>query len=194
MESLEFVQLAVSKDESRYNLTSVYRDTEYLVATDGNRLHYSNGLQKLEKGHFLNGLDAEFPIWKPILPTEKESTSIVLGVNKELMSKLKAFEAISKTINRSCPCRFSANKDKLTLQLKAENIQCELHIPCSIEGAELAPEMGLNLSYVMDIFKACLKANALGVVEIRYYGDNKPWAFEIPQLGKAIIMPLRLSK
>ena len=53
MEALEYVEIAKSRDEGRYNMTGIYRDTERLVATDGHRLHMVDGMPKIDKPHFL---------------------------------------------------------------------------------------------------------------------------------------------
>ena len=84
MEKMDFVKIAVSTDDYKFQLQKVYRDTEYLVATNGHRLHYSNGLPKVEVGHYVDGSTAhQFPEWKQILPTTSPVVSVELKLDKQ---------------------------------------------------------------------------------------------------------------
>lgn len=69
--SFEWVCKARSKRAARYYINNAYSDGEYLVATDGHRLHYIP--TELEEGYYdQNGdkieVDATFPIWRRISP------------------------------------------------------------------------------------------------------------------------------
>lgn len=82
MESLEYVEIARCRDDHRHNMTGVYRDYERLVATDGFRLHMVDGLPRVEKPHFVDGRDVEFPNYETaLLPDAKFGCSAKLNSN-----------------------------------------------------------------------------------------------------------------
>jgi len=90
MDTMKYLELAVSKDPSRYNLCAIYRDTDCMVATDGYRLHMVTNLAPIDKPHFVNGTDGEFPDYTVVIPKEIQ---IVGGIklDKRQLKQLKQY-------------------------------------------------------------------------------------------------------
>jgi hypothetical protein len=103
MDSMKYVELA--KDDSSYgraNLSAVYREKDRLVATDGHRLHYVGGLPSVEKGHFLDGRDAEFPNYETVFIKEPVSVGTIEITKKAI----RDLTALSKVVReRNCATR-----------------------------------------------------------------------------------------
>jgi hypothetical protein len=88
---LKYVEIAASKDIYRASMTGVYRDTDCLVATDGHRLHFSNGLEKVKKGFYLDGRTGDtFPDWQSAISTDSTYEHFNLKFSKSEMRELKA--------------------------------------------------------------------------------------------------------
>ncbi len=194
METLDFIKLACSKDVTRYNLNSVYRDKDCYVATDGHRLHYSNGLTPIEKGHYLDEkLDAQFPDWQRAFPTiDSPIATFELSLaDRGLMTRLDALLKIAKTVGKDNPCRMTHLNQRFELCVQDDNTTCSVRITTGSAKANIETVQGINLAYLMDVLKSAYKT-ALMSVQVEYYGDNQPWKFTIPGLGTAIIMPMRL--
>jgi hypothetical protein len=90
MDTIKYLELAVSKDVSRYNMEAIYRDINCMVATDGHRLHLVGGLATIDKPHFLNGLDAEFPNYNAVLPANLRDICELKITKSEIKQKLDA--------------------------------------------------------------------------------------------------------
>lgn len=184
---LDFVKLAVSKDPARYNLGSVYRDTESLVATDGHRLHYTNGQEKIAKGFYLDGLEAQFPDYKQILPTAKYLHAIVLNTHahKELKPALTIAKLIDK---RESSALFTVKGNKLIISVGTINdiYQLTVNLNC---GSDADFTFNMNLSYFVD----ALLCSTTSEVILKFWNQASVLEFE-GNLGKAYVMPLRMPK
>jgi DNA polymerase III sliding clamp (beta) subunit (PCNA family) len=98
MDTMKYIELAKSKDTSRLALTKIYRDETHLVATDGHRLHYCNGMPLVEP-HFLDGTkDISFPDWKRILPKDSK---VAFELNQVEALKVITFLEYLKKIKAS---------------------------------------------------------------------------------------------
>lgn len=87
---LEWVNLAVSKEATRYYLAASYSDGEYLVATDGARLHRVK--TDLPKGYYDKmgnaiDLDGNFPEYTKLFFDTKGKLEVTLGINKAELEK-----------------------------------------------------------------------------------------------------------
>jgi DNA polymerase III sliding clamp (beta) subunit (PCNA family) len=186
--TLEYVQIAVSKDDTRYNLTKVYRDTEYLVATDGHRLHFSNGMPKVEKGFFLDGTDAEFPNWSQVR-VKSVNAQIEIGINKH---DLGVLEAIAKTLKANKSSEYSvtltAKNNKLTVTSNNSNSLVICYEMDSQNSGDF--EIKLNLSYFLDAIRLPVKSQGMTAINIKFESAMSPIEI-VTVFGTAIIMPLR---
>jgi DNA polymerase III sliding clamp (beta) subunit (PCNA family) len=200
MNTLDFVTLATSKDDTRYNMTQVYRDKTELVGTDGHRLHYVDNLPPVEKPHFLSGLDAPFPEWRQVIPPATEQKFTIVLTRE----KLKAFKLIAGLAkianNHDCPAKCTLIRDSiLHIELNQSGITASMDFAVS-EGPDTVPWAFFNLGYLLDVFDSALKyasTNKLAAAIVDIYPhslERDPWLFEIPGLGKAIVMKLNPNK
>lgn len=203
MNSLEFVTLATSKDTTRFNLQEVFRDTDAFVATDGHRLHWSDA-PKIEKGHFISGLDAEFPDWKHINPLGKEVPQSCFSflVDKTFLARFKVLQALAKAHDPKCQeiklaAAFAESGNHLVLSTKSElltggqsSIQASIRFEL-VDSPTKECSFNLNASYLLDVISAAHAWNKNRVqIEVIYFGQGKPIVFKINSLGNAIIMPI----
>lgn len=192
MEALKYIELAKSKDESRYNLTSVYRDTHHLVATDGHRLHMSNGLPEA-RPHFLNGIDAEFPDYKQIIPKQDPVGKIEYHTSnngKRILLSLKAISKAVKEFDRSLVCKIEFH-DKKPIKIIFEHPELKLEHTLEAfvyEGKDITT--GITLSYLIDAL--AFIPNSLCTISV--YGDLVPIKIESNTGLTAIVMPAKLIK
>ena len=150
MESLEYVEIAKSRDEGRYNMTGIYRDTERLVATDGHRLHMVEGLPKIEKGHFLDGRDSEFPCYKQVLLKNPTLVCSVKFESKDI-KRMKAFLGLyDRKINRGV--WLSCTNGRLVIESSAEEKgwKASMTFPCEESRCDRAFKIGVNLQYLIE--------------------------------------------
>lgn len=76
---IQWIYKAVPKNDVRYYLNQAYCDGEYLVGTDGHRLHAFELEDKLEPGYYNSELvkiecDGRYPDWKRVMPSMGLST------------------------------------------------------------------------------------------------------------------------
>lgn len=196
MDTLKYIELAKSKDQTRYNLTSVYRDKNHLVATDGHRLHMSNGLPDA-KPHFLNGLDAEFPDYTQILPKTKEAGKVeyvhIGSYGKAILRTLKAISKLVETYGRPHITRWIFENDKPVRIAFQNSDQKELVIEHTIEAMKYQGKqftIGVNLSYMIDALSYIIDTSC----EIKIWSESSPIRIDSLGDGKltAIVMPCRL--
>lgn len=112
----QFVELAVSKDENRYNICSIYRDKTELVATDGHRLHLQRGLPELTP-HYIDGLDANFPDWQEVYPKTDTVSEAVIRVDSAIVKKLKAFNGMLKSLtDKNCKIEITFDQNCMSIK------------------------------------------------------------------------------
>lgn len=185
MNPIDYITRAVSTDESRYNLTSAYRDTDKLVATDGHRLHYSI-LEKTDSPHFLNPtIQGEYPNVDAVLTGL--NTNPIRCAFKPKKLELKQLGLIAK-LNplKSCPVLLSGEDEHLTLKLESlHGVKASLTFETS-EVFDLEWTALINLRYFID---ALIPGQS---VQIRNEHPTKALLIEHPEINlHAVIMPMR---
>lgn len=113
---MEYLELATSKDETRYNLCAVWRDKTELVATDGHRLHLQRGLPEMTP-HYINGLDAIFPDWRQVYPKTDTVSEAIIRVDSAIVKKLKAFNNMLKSLTDK-DCKIDITFDENCMSIK----------------------------------------------------------------------------
>lgn len=78
MNTQKWVELAVCTDDSRFNMTSCYRDINKLVATDGHRLHIVSNLPDVTPATYLGDKNAVFPSYSQVIQLHKNSCTLHL--------------------------------------------------------------------------------------------------------------------
>lgn len=192
MDSLQFVSLAVCKDAHRYNISGVYRDKKHLVGTDGHRLHFSNGLPEVEQGYFLDSRDAQFPDWTRAFPLDAPTHSLDCKIGKEELQLMKAFLGYVKATNKSDKTVvLSVTDGKINLELKNQKGTGKISVGTVVTEGQI-PELGINLSFLLDALSSALNITA-AFFTLNYFGEGAPVKIDIPNLGSAVIMPIRLK-
>ena len=151
MEALEYVEVAKSRDEGRYNLTGIYRDTERLVATDGHRLHMVDGMPKIDKPHFLDGRDSQFPSYEIVL---LKNPTLVCSVKFDAkdIKRMKAFLSMyDRKINRGVWLSCTHQKG-LVIESSTEEKgwMARITFQCEESRCDRAFKIGVNLQYVIE--------------------------------------------
>jgi hypothetical protein len=196
MNNLQYVERAISKDETRSNMCRVYRDKKHLVATDGHRIHFANGLPELEKGHYLDGYDGAFPSWDQVMPTGPVIAKVDLAISKDEVRKLKAvinfaFKVLNDR-NITCKFRFEKNQLLVTAQDKQCNL-CTIALDFRYESnipLDKPIELALNAQYFLDATEP-QKDMFNVVVSLELRGATEGILITVP-MGKAIVMPMRM--
>lgn len=162
--NIEWVSLAKSTDKYRLNLCEVYRDKHHLVATDGFRLHCSNGLPEVSP-HFPSGLDAQFPNWQAVVPKDDRLIETLnLIATSEFLRALKATVAFCKSIKLRPIARVEFQsvyyaKDNTTDFYAALTVDCKgrseldilrLRVKIANNVCERFEPFGINLAYLHD--------------------------------------------
>jgi len=206
--NMEWVSLAKSDDKYHLNLCEVYRDKHHLVATDGFRLHCSNGLPEVAP-HFPSGMDAQFPDWQAVIPKEERLIETLnLSVTPEFLRALKATVAFCKSIklkpivrvefqsvyhgkdnttdfyaSLSLDCRERCELDILRLRSKINNDACQRFEPFEF-----------NLAYLYD---ALMMPSIRHLSLYKWTDDTKKVATIVAhnddRSRQAIIMPVLLK-
>lgn len=188
----DYINLAVSKEPCRYNLTGAYREGEWPVSTDGHRLHYVSGLPVVKKGMFIDGRDATFPDWHQVIPkTSGVKCSLVATVKS-----LRRLEALCKLIDdKQKGVKFRIEKGAVIIEAWGEGWQCNGSFGLEVEGVQDVAVRGLNLSYLIDALSPEVRRKVVAeiefrdidqVIEIRRVIDNAQVT--------ALVMPMRLDK
>lgn len=189
---LDYVNIAVSQDEGRWNMTGAYREKDVLVATDGHRLHMVSGLAMQAQGGFVDGRDSQFPCYEAVIPKNPKTLATVKFNRKQIAQLNKVQKLFS---HRSIGTKFTFHRDKLRIEASEEGSESQgawsitLTFDCDTEyQAEYT--VGLNLRY----FVEALIPN----MPMKFSSENNKG----PQLLKldlgsseytAIIMPIRLD-
>lgn len=194
MDTTKYIELAKSKDTTRFNLQHVYRDVNHIVATDGHRMHFANSLPDANP-HFIDGYDGAFPEWKQIIPKQVPTGKIEychIGQNATRVLKvLKQILSLAKDNDRGCCVELHLDDEKpVTIKLKAASLNVTLeHVtPFTYTGEPVV--IGVNLSYFNDAI-SFLKDHSF---TIDIHGELGP--MQVHAMGesiKAILMPMRLK-
>lgn len=168
----QFVELAVSKDESRYNICAIYRDKTELVATDGHRLHLQRGLPE-STPHYINGLDANFPDWQEVYPKTEAVSLAVIKVDSGMVKQLKAFNNMLKSLtDKFCAIDITFDKDVMSIKTRG-NIVSHWGNIC---GSEISKgesfTIKLNGNYFLDALSLAPKHGEFYTIE--YRGELSP--------------------
>lgn len=184
MDPIKYLELAVSKDDTRYNMTSIYRDTDCMVATDGFRLHLVGGLSKIDKPHLLNGSDAQFPDYTQVVP---QSTQLLaeIRLDKKQLKRLREYVAFT---GKQVVSRFSIDDKGLFLSTCEGNITAsillearEYHHSLSVTGLKAAQLCDAIIPDTLMHVHTGTKEHSPLVIESMIYNT------------KAIIMPCRVN-
>lgn len=196
METMKYLELAVSKDSTRFNLQRIYRAETELVATDGHRLHLSNGLEKTTP-HYVDGYDGAFPEYTQVMPKQAPSGKFEIAPiykgQKEVLRKLKELSKLAKWADRSFPVKLILQSGKAPL-IAIESKDLKLTYTLSFEayeGEDIA--LGLNLSYFIDAISFIDESLSGAIVNI--HNESGPILIQgtgLAEKFKAIVMPQRL--
>jgi len=171
MESLEYINLAVSKDAKKPTLCKPYRDVTSLYGCDGDRLHWIDGLPIQTPASYLDGSNYHtYPDVRHILPQGGfDSCATIVGLSKQKGRELEAFAKLYKVFAcQSAECVFGENQ--LTISLKGDD-GFAASLTIAIEG--VGPfTLNLNLHYLIDALRAGLTEPC--PVTVEFYGENKP--------------------
>ncbi len=188
----DYINLAVSKDQGRYNLTGAYREGEWLVSSDGHRLHYVSGLPVVEKGMFLDGRDAQFPDWHQVVPkTPGVKCSLVASVEA-----LRRLEALCKLIDdKQKGVKFRIEKGAVIIEASGAGWQCSGSFGLEVEGVQDVAVRGLNLSYLIDALSPEVRRKVVAEIEFRDANQViEIWRVIDNAQATALVMPMRLDK
>lgn len=196
MDTQSFIKLAISREETRSNLCEIYRDETEIVATDGHRLHWINGLPEVQP-HFLSGLDAEYPDWKQVLPKQGPEAACQLWGQALDYAQLKAFHTLVKAFDKKVQVVKAENTSRgLKLSAEHDNMKAEIILPnTEVEGIPVDFVVGFNLSYLLDALKPLDRSNIM--VTICFHGVLAPIRLDYTgdfEHCHAIIMPMRLAE
>lgn len=196
METMKYLELAVSKDSTRFNLQRIYRAETELVATDGHRLHLSNGLEKTTP-HFVDGYDGAFPEYTQVMPKQAPSGKFEIAPiykgQKEILRKLKELSKLAKWSDRSFPVRLVlTDKEAPFIQIDTKDLKLTYSLPFEkYEGESVV--LGLNLSYFIDAISFIDESSSGAIINI--HGELGPVLIQgtgLAEKFKAIVMPQRL--
>ena len=190
MDTMKWIQLATSKDKTRFNLGSIYRAKNCLVATDGHRLHMSNGLIDATP-HYLDGLDADFPDFTKIMPTGRAINSV--NIFEGNIPSLKRMLALIKGRHESNAVTLEVIKPLTdheapigTVSYKDEELEVKLVLQIGeLVGSSFS--VSLNLAYFIDAISLPT------LVNLEYRSKIDPILIKNFE-QTAIIMPLRENK
>lgn len=148
MDSIKYLELAVSKDCNRYTLTSIYRDIDSMVACDGYRLHIVGGLAPIDKPHLLNGDPSEYPNYRCCLP-DSQNTIGYLKLDKKQIKQIKALA----TLIRVKPIvKLTVIDSKLKLEHGTASVGG--YIQFDIDQVDNFEPIAINLEYLIDAIVA----------------------------------------
>jgi hypothetical protein len=196
MDNLKWVELATAAERTgRDNITRVYRAKNHFVATDGHRMHMSNGLPDAQPG-YLDGHDGQFPDYEQILKQVNSTCVITIAsapdVN-EFARKLKAFLPLAKIMAATAPVvTVMVVKDTLQIGLPdADNLQAHFDTAAENKGT-LRNRIGVRLDYLLDALAWADKTNRQALT-IEFSGELGPIRIKSgDDVLTAIVMPCRL--
>jgi DNA polymerase III sliding clamp (beta) subunit (PCNA family) len=198
MDTMKWLELATSKDKTRFNLNSVYRDATALVATDGHRLHLSNGLPEVTP-HYTDGTDAEYPDWKQVMPDAGRHNYLKLAFSpvlsftdtKQFLTRCKKIATLLKSYQKIPTVKLSAFDGSASIDFAFDGLKLSLTLPCEIvkHDREQFEPIGLNFLYFVDALQALHTESLV----MRIEKPLAPIHFVGSENKQAIIMPMRLS-
>jgi DNA polymerase III sliding clamp (beta) subunit (PCNA family) len=195
MEKLDYVKLACSKDERRDNLMHVYRDTDRLVATDGHRLHWCNGLENQPKG-YVDGQDhGEFPDYQHVMPKGVASASLTFDASNAVHLLMRLAKVMPTKIgHRNVRLKFEKNAMLVTYTDPDGLITGTVKIDAVIHTAEeQLPDMGMDIAYMVDALAPAKKERNYVSATIHIHGTKAPTEWAVANEFKAVIMPCRIE-
>lgn len=200
MNKNDWLNLAISKDETSPHLLEAYRDKTNLVATDGHRLHLINNLPEATPG-YVSGLNLDYPDYKTCIPDSKDCQEITFETGmlkdiKKMLADLKKIAGIIKPYDSMTTVKLTI-KDR---QVKIESTGSErqpFFISYKLEA--ILPEVdhvnhvaGINLSYLIDALRVLLITESPGM-ELLVSGQLAPMLFKFDAGSlEALVMPIRL--
>lgn len=195
MEKLKYIQLAVSKDKTRFNLTSPYRDTDKIVATCGHRLHWVDAPKQESKGYLDPSIDAEFPDYTQVMPKGEPTGMITASLDKKDYLALKAMRDIAKLDGHFCSAVLLLGNGQVSIEVASVAV-CKMLLVGAACDRDDSVRIGVNLSYFLDAISPVFSGKE-GQVTIKLDGELGPMLFETKTLDgtyHAVIMPLRLPE
>jgi DNA polymerase III sliding clamp (beta) subunit (PCNA family) len=194
MEIMKYLELATSKDQNRENLRYIYRDKQHLVACDGHRLHYTNGLDAIPSGHYLDGQDhGEYPDWHQVLPQESAYTGEI-EINFGL-PQVKAILAYMKAIgwdDHYCAKLLVNGDEDLVLTCRRSNGDGASVVIGAVSEGDIGT-IGVNVKYLVDALAPMKEKYSSAKME--FHGELGPIKITVQhgrQTYNAILMPMRL--
>ena len=201
METLEYINKAISKDLRRVNLTSAYYSKTELVACDGHRLHYKPHLEPSDKAYYLTpGIDQEYPdvslIFNQVSVTPQAKNDIALSDSelKELRGLIAMFGKKREIVcTLSFTQVFEANKTPVHLMnIKIKHGSLEiLWSKEMVNGCSLFSE-SYNLRYLVEAMDYSIGKWKTAQFTISYFGVASPLKIEHLDNCAAIVMPCKL--
>ena len=186
--AFDYVSVAVSTDEGRYNMTAAYREKDRLVGTDGHRLHMVSGLAMQSEGSFVDGRDASFPNYEAVFPKNPKDLASVTFTKKQISHLNKLVKLFN---DRNCGTDFTFKDGALILTAKEASTEAHgawvttMTFDCVTKGEW---SVRLNLRYFVE-------ALIPGVpMVLSAESANGPQVFKADLHGSeymAIVMPLR---
>jgi len=184
IDTMKYLETAISKDPSRYNLTAIYRDIDCMVATDGYRLHMVTGLTKIDKPHLLNGSDAQFPDYTQVIPKETQLLANI-RLDKKQLKQLKDYVTFT---GKDTVSRLTIDGDGLMLSVAVGNVKATILFETK-EYFNGLKTTGIKASQLLEallpdslmVIETCTKERGPLVIQSTVYNT------------KAIVMPCRLD-
>lgn len=184
IDTMKYLELAVSKDATRYNMTSIYRDHDCMVATDGYRLHRVSGLPRIDKPHLLDGSDHQFPNYDYIMPKESQPL-IRIKWDKAQLKQLKAYVAFT---GKGTVSRLQYVDNQLVIQCDCNDFGAAIRFPVERHYNNFA-DVGIKAAQWVDaIIPETIMTLSRGIK------GHEPMLLEAPHLNTlALLMPCKLS-
>jgi DNA polymerase III sliding clamp (beta) subunit (PCNA family) len=203
MDAIKYCELATSKDKTRINLNGVYRAEESYVATDGHRLHMSNGLNKAEP-HYLTPLpspheNSQFPDYTQVLPDGTENIIATIKMTsftgykevKKNLQTMKRLATLLKPYDRQMVVRLEIRGNEAWIVAAKSGLKFELKLcaEANLEAEQFEPR-GINLMYLHDALLMCESEECT----INFQeSDLAPIDFVGSEHKRAIVTPCRLK-
>ena len=132
LEPLEFVKLAISKDNFRPILNSVLHDGDVLVGTDTHRMHLVSGVSTSEKKTLLhvgkncdlNANPENYPNWQRVVPDEHNATFVVNGREfQEFCVQVSKFIKADKTLANRATLVLGVEPNTLEIRAVSDSVE-----------------------------------------------------------------------
>lgn len=191
--TMQFLERALSKDETKAYMTCVYRDKNHLVATDGHRLHVCNGLPDATPG-YLDGRVESFPCWQQVVPA---SSVPAFGLKdlKEFCRLVDKLVGLAKLASSDAPIFIDVSEPTVTLRVDEKGSDGS-HYSAAIDITRYCYDIRgprsvkLNGSYLFDAVKG-LSQIGFYKCDVEITKDTAPVVIGVGEHAKAVIMPLR---